>query len=107
MTHSGISRNTNSLSKLLDSIQLFPQGDKLILQSSIETIQKSKKRLVGDNFLESVKSPMPGSSTSLNELLVTALVELCKVKPVGMEAVQWLGDWLINNNPNKPFVLED
>ena len=79
----------------------------MILQSTIETIRNTKKRVVGNSFLEMVKSPMQGSSTSLNDLLVTALVELCKVKPVGIDAVQWLGEWLINNNPNKPAVFED
>ena len=42
--------------------------------------------------------------TSVHDLLVTGLVELCKVKPVGIDAVKWLGEWLIDNNPNKPRV---
>ena len=39
-----------------------------------------------------------------NVVLIDGLVELCKVKPVGLEAVQWLGEWLLNNNPKKPRV---
>ena len=44
------------------------------------------------------------SIAECNAVLVTGLVELCKVKPVGLDAVQWLGEWLLNNNPNNPRV---
>lgn len=40
----------------------------------------------------------------MHDLLVTGLVALCKAKPVGLDAVQWLGEWLLANNPNKPRV---
>lgn len=53
-----------------------------------------------------IKSPMPNCSESVHDVLVTGLVELCKVKPVGVDAVQWLGEWLLNNNPNQPRVIE-
>jgi hypothetical protein len=52
-----------------------------------------------------IKQPIPGSETSLNELIVTGLVELCKVKPVGLDAVRWLGEWFLANNPTKPNVI--
>ena len=52
-----------------------------------------------------LKTPMMGEdSDSIQELLVTGLMQLCKVKPSGNDAVKWLGDWLIENNPNKPTV---
>ena len=41
---------------------------------------------------------------TLNEVLVDGLVELCKAKPTGLDAVRWLGEWLITNNPNRPGV---
>jgi len=53
-----------------------------------------------------IKEPMAAGKESIHDLLVTGLVELCKVKPVGIDAVDWLGDWLLANNPNKPSVLE-
>ena len=43
---------------------------------------------------------------SVHQVLVKGLVELCKVKPVGPEAVKFLGEWLLVNNPNKPSVNE-
>ena len=52
-----------------------------------------------------LKTPMMGEdSDSIQELLVTGLMQLCKMKPSGNDAVKWLGDWLIENNPNKPTV---
>ncbi|RYH14255.1 hypothetical protein EON65_33905 [archaeon] len=54
-----------------------------------------------------VKSSLPNASQNLHDLLVTGLVELCKEKPVGLDAVKWLGNWLLANNPNKPCVLDD
>lgn len=52
-----------------------------------------------------LKTPMMGEdSDSIQELLVTGLMQLCKVKPSGNDAIKWLGDWLIENNPNKPTV---
>ena len=47
---------------------------------------------------------MAEGTESIYELLVTGLVELCKVKPVGIDAVQWLGEWLLANNPRQPRV---
>jgi Dpy-30 motif len=31
-------------------------------------------------------------------------MQLCKEKPSGNDAIKWLGEWLIENNPNKPMV---
>lgn len=43
---------------------------------------------------------------SLQGVLLEGLTQLCRVKPRGMEAVTWLADWLLRNNPNKPSVEE-
>ena len=53
-----------------------------------------------------MKNPIAGGNQSLNELIVQGLVELCKVKPVGNDAVKWLGEWFLANNPNKPNVID-
>jgi hypothetical protein len=37
---------------------------------------------------------------------VAQLAELCKEKPAGLEAVRWLGQWLIDHNPNQPAIEE-
>ncbi len=50
------------------------------------------------------QAPMGEGEESIHALLVTGLVELCKVKPVGIDAVQWLGEWLLANNPRQPKV---
>ena len=49
---------------------------------------------------------MGSTSESINDVLVKGLVELCKVKPVGLDAVEWLGHYLLHNNPNKPKVID-
>ena len=46
------------------------------------------------------------AALQLMELLTTGLTELAKAKPAGIEAVQWLGEWLLANNPNQPSVIE-
>lgn len=77
-----------------------------MLQSSIEKIGNIKQRLTGNELEDFIKAPMAGCSQSVNDVLVEGLVELCKVKPVGIDAVEWLGNWLLNNNPNQPHVDE-
>lgn len=42
-----------------------------------------------------------GDSDFIEDLLVTGLLELCKIKLNGNEAIQWLGEWLLKNNPSK------
>ena len=39
---------------------------------------------------------------TMNQVLVDGLVQLCKAKPVGNDAVRWLGEWLVANNPARP-----
>ena len=34
------------------------------------------------------------------------LAELCKEKPAGLDAVRFLGQWLLDHNPNQPAVQE-
>lgn len=37
-------------------------------------------------------------------MLTDGLIQLCRVKPTGNEAVTWLAQWLLRNNPNKPSI---
>lgn len=37
---------------------------------------------------------------------IYGLTELCKEKPIGSDAIRWLGYWLRNNNPSNPVVDE-
>ena len=102
--NSEVNRTKSSLMELIDTLVLTPRGDDFVLESTIPTITKEKERLLGDNLMNSLEKGMDNSSTSVNETLVHGLVELCKVKPVGVEAIKWLGEWLLANNPNKPSV---
>jgi len=62
-------------------------------------------------FPDSVVEPIPVGQVardylakSVNPTLLKGLTELCKQKP--KDPVLWLADWLIENNPNKPKVLD-
>ena len=61
---------------------------------------------LGDEITDLIQEPMGDGIESVHQVLVKGLVELCKVKPVGPEAVKFLGEWLLVNNPNKPSVNE-
>jgi hypothetical protein len=99
-----VNRSAESLAEFLETIELGSVAGELVLQSTNEKVNKPHRALTGDNLVQKMKEPMPASGQSLNTLLVTGLVELCKVKPVGNDAVKWLGEWLIANNPNTPAV---
>lgn len=103
MGESGFSRNPESLSRLLDTIYLVAQGPDWILQSSHPKIKGQKPRLSGDELVALITQTTAGSP-SIQETLINGLVELCKVKPAGNDAVRWLGEWLLANNPSKPRV---
>ena len=102
-----LTRSKENLSRLLESINMVPQGGEYVLESEISEISKIKRRPTGAEVEAMIKEPMADGKESIHDLLVTGLVELCKVKPVGIDAADWLGDWLIANNPMKPSVKED
>ena len=106
MAAGGITRSQENLSKLLESITMVPQGGEYVLESDIKEISKIKRRPTGAEIEAMIKEPMADDKESIHNLLVTGCVELCKVKPVGIDAVDWLRDWLIANNPMKPAVQE-
>lgn len=75
-----------------------------MLQSSNDLISKIKPRVTGPELDKILKEPLGSGTISLNELIVKGLVELTKSKPVDLDAVQWLGEWFLANNPVKPNV---
>ncbi len=102
----GISRSPAELKFFLDTIELVQQGSDQVLQSTNDKISKIQNRLTGAALEAQIKTqPIGSSDQTINDLIVTGLVELCKVKPVGVDAVKWLGEWLLENNPNKPVVM--
>lgn len=55
---------------------------------------------------EYLKRASTGSSANskaqlVQSLLVSGLTELCREKPAGLEAVRFLGEWLLRNNPDQ------
>ncbi|KAF7662485.1 hypothetical protein LDENG_00234500 [Lucifuga dentata] len=62
-------------------------------------------------FPHSLIDPLPGRDTAkeyltryVNPTLLHGLTELCKHKPLNPS--NWLADWLIKNNPNKPQIYD-
>ena len=43
---------------------------------------------------------------TLHSVIVEGLTALCKAKPAGLDAVAWLGQWLVENNPRRGRVSE-
>lgn len=72
------------------------------------SVEKIPSLLEVEEIMNDKPEPRPHvtSTKSLNEVLVDGLTQLCRIKPVGMDAVTWLGEWLLRNNPNKPVVEE-
>ncbi|KAJ8612224.1 hypothetical protein CTAYLR_002926 [Chrysophaeum taylorii] len=100
-----LNRSEKSLSKLADSLDLVEKGGQTFLESSIPGISKPKVVPSGDGVRQFIGRTKAGDET-LPEFLTKALAELCKEKPSGIEAVRWLGNWLLENNPNQPRVEE-
>lgn len=81
------------------------KGGTAFLESGMTGINKPKLVPKGDGVRQFIAATPAGQET-LPELLTTALSELCKEKPAGLDAVKWLGEWLLENNPNQPQVQE-
>ena len=100
MTNASITRHVSSLTDLLNSIQIVQSGANKVLESLIENI--GGKECVHDETESTTAVLMADAdSESIQDILVTGLLDLCKIKLEGNDAVRWLGEWLIANNPNK------
>lgn len=105
LSAAGITRHQANLTEFLSTIELVRRDGVLVLESNNRIISKIKKRPTGDQLEEMMLKPMLGDqSDSIQKLLVTGLMQICKEKPAGNDAVQRLGEWLLENNPNKPIV---
>lgn len=69
-------------------------------RKAIPTGEDAKKYL-----MDSRTGERDGEVITLPNLLIQGCTELCRHKPQGMDAVTWLGQWLLDNNPNQPKVV--
>eukprot|EP00903_Cladosiphon_okamuranus_P018618 g17138.t1 len=99
----GLSRSKEDLERLAESVDIYHVNDKVFVHSTIDGISKPKIVPTGDQARAFVQAIKAGNG-SLEQFLTTALSELCKVKPDGLDAVRWLAEWLLENNPNKPTI---
>lgn len=79
----------------------FPQFRATPLRTGADARDFIAKREVATAF-----TPLGAVPKTLNDVLVEGLTELCKSKPTGLEAVAWLGNWLLENNPRAGRVAE-
>ncbi len=100
------SRSKESLTALIETVDIYPQGKDFVLISSNDAIPAPKQRLLGSDLEQLLRDPLVSGGPTMNELMVTGLMELCKVKPVDLDAVRWLGEWFLANNPVKPNVID-
>lgn len=92
----GFHGSDNSFAAREEIDQYFPK-------LPVETVPKFPEV---QEFLLKKPAPRPFSDgkKSLQDILMEGLVQLCRVKPQGKEAVLWLSDWLLRNNANQPVV---
>lgn len=90
--------------KFLQTIHIVQLGKESVLQSTHEKVSNIKVKASPNELEKIMREPLQEDGDSLHDLLVNGLVELCKVKPVGLNSVEWLGEWLLSNNPNMPRV---
>ena len=105
LDNAALSRSQQALSKLAESLSLVELSGKLVLMSSITGIIKPKVLPSGDGVRQFIGRTKAGRD-ALSDFLSEALSDLCKEKPVGLDAVRWLGQWILKNNPNQPTVEE-
>ena len=101
-----VNRDPVSLGRLAESIELLTDGDRKFIQSTLKGIPKPKRVVTTDNVQKFISEIKVGDNDTLPGVLTKGLAELCKVKPSGLDAVRWLGNWLLENNPNQPRVNE-
>jgi len=96
-----LTRNDADMTTLAESIDISDSK----ITSSIDCIKATKVIPQGDDVTSFINNTQCGDTT-LPEILTQGLSELCKAKPAGLNAVRWLGEWLIANNPNQPHIDE-
>jgi len=79
-------------------------NDKLL--SSQEEIQQRMNQPLSSTSTSSSQSQSQQPSATLNTILTTALTKLCQLKPNKLDAIEWLGNYLLRENPNQPQVQQ-
>mmetsp|Transcript_33744 Transcript_33744/g.106634 ORF Transcript_33744/g.106634 Transcript_33744/m.106634 type:complete len:163 (-) Transcript_33744:148-636(-) len=105
LARSKLTRAEADLAKLVASVDVVQIEGEIRLKSSIEDIAPPRRVPRGEAVKDFI-SNTPAGADKLPDLLTQGLSELCKVKPAGLDAVKWLGEWLLANNPNQPAVDE-
>lgn len=100
-----ITKSQEGYKRLLESLNLATKDDQGTkeLVSVLEGIKNTRVPATAGAAADYLHSAPAGKDT-LPTLLATGLTELCRQKPVGLNAVEWLGNWLLENNPNQPKV---
>ena len=82
----------------------LPRQDLPATIGAITDLLSSKGASLEASYGAPHRAQVPGGTPeqSVYEVLVKGLTQLCRVKPTGDDAVLYLSDWLLANNPNKP-----
>ena len=106
MSKSGFKRNNDSLKELLNTLSLVQVGKDFRLESSNKFISPIH-RVETEDAVDAMLNNKITENTTMRTVLLKGLVELCKIKPRQEDAIEWLGEWLIKNNPSQPLVESD
>lgn len=97
-----VGKNAQGYEKLAASLSLTKNDfDQLQIESSLKGIRNAPPSMTA-GLAETYLTKVPAGKETLPDLLARGLTELCREKPVGLDAIEWLGNWLLNNNPNQP-----
>ena len=78
-------------------------GKDLHLESSNKFITPTH-RVETEDAVDTMLNSKITENTTMRTVLLKGLVELCKIKLPQEDAIEWLGEWLIKNNPSQPLV---
>lgn len=101
-----LNRSHKALEKLAQSVDLVEKEGHTFLESALPGINKAKVVPTGAEGVRQFIGRSKAGDETLPEFLTKALAALCKEKPVGLEAIRWLGAWMLEHNPNQPRVEE-
>ena len=116
MEKAKILRTEKGLKRLVESIELgvdesaSKDGTEFYIYSNLPGVNHYKKTLNAENlepFLQGIKSGENlNVDEKLMETLTRALAALCAEKPTKTNAIRWLGNYLLNNQPGAPVVSD-
>lgn len=89
----------------MHTLSIISINNDLSIESSNNYICQ-KRRVETPDDVDNMMNSKVGESDTMRTVLLKGLVEVCKIKPRGEEAIEWLGNWLIANNPSQPRILE-